>query len=237
MIRAASGLVLVLAACSSNQEHLQHLDASTDARPKDVTTGEPTVDASSDITAEAVGDTTTDTAKDSPSDASDTDATLDAHPTEDAFVDAQPAFETCSGSCAVTDLALTWGGKQVPFDRAQFGFNSSVPPTLHVEAHFGGEPACPTESSPSPDRTIVFANVPIPTDTTPIEGTSVTLLDFEGSVSSNPFDKATQATLTPVAVRIEPRSDAFVGFDVNVAFGQGSLVGHVYATHCESLDL
>jgi hypothetical protein len=59
----------------------------------------------------------------------------------------------------------------------------------------------------------------------------VTLLDFKGTLSPNPVDEATQSKLTPVAA-----GAGFVAFDAEVTFPDGTMTGHVYATHCDSLD-
>jgi hypothetical protein len=152
--------------------------------------------------------------------------------------EAGPSFGTCENACTQTNLALTFGSSKESIDRAQLGFNAPAggTQTLHVEAHFGGDPACPTATSPSPDRTVIFGNLPIPTDATPVENTPVTLLDFKGTLSTSPVDKATHAKLTPVAVKVSPATDAFIAFDVEVTFPDGTMTGHVYATHCDSLD-
>jgi guanyl-specific ribonuclease Sa len=233
-LRFVVGLCVVLAACSSS-EGSKETTPSQDAA----------VDTSS-LEASSPDSSSPDT---TPEDSSLTDSLLpdalsEAALPEDALSedtsppDGGPSFETCEDTCAQTLLTLVFGNDEVSIDRAQFGFNlpDNGEQTLHVEAHFGGDPACPSQSSPTPDRTVIFANVPIPVDTTPIDGTPVTLLDFEGSLSPNPFDKATQVTLTPVAARMTPPEAAFVAFEVDVVFPGGTMVGHVYASHCDSMD-
>lgn len=216
-------LCAVLAACSSSEDTSQPEAPIPDAGV------EATAD-SAEVDSEAT---------DAPvSDSEAADAVAEA-PAEDASpVEAGNPFETCEGACAQTSLTVTLGGNKGTLDRAQFGFNapSGGSQTIHMEAHFGGDTGCPSETSPTPDRTVVFGSVPIPSDTTPIEGTPVTLLDFEGSISSNPFDKATQVKLIPVAAKVSPPGSAFVAFDVEVEFAGGTLTGHVYATHCDSMD-
>jgi len=190
-----------------------------------------------------------DAAVDAPAESSSPDSSsADAPPDDSSFADssspdtsstdAETSFETCENACTMTELALTFGSNEAVVDRAQFGFNApdNGKVSLHVEAHFGGDPACPTGASPSPDRTVIFANVPIPTDSTPIENAAVTLLDFEGTLSPNPFDSATSATLSPVAAKPTPTDDAFIAFDVNATFDGGTMTGHIYAVHCDSMD-
>src|SRR5689334_19799232 len=68
---------------------------------------------------------------------------------------------TCDGACRTTALVATFGSKTGTLDRAQLGVDhGDTGDTLHVEAHHGGDPACPTASSPTPDRTFVLSGVP-----------------------------------------------------------------------------
>lgn len=221
---ALAALCTAIAACSSSEDAKDNpqvsQDAGADTSPPDGAVAEagadgPAVDAPSD---------------DAPS--SDV-VSNDATPSETGA-----PFETCEGDCAQTSLTITLGNNTAAVDRAQFGFNAADKgaPTLHIEAHLGGDPACPSTSSPTPDLTVIFGSVPIPTDTTPIENTPVTLLDFTGDLSPNPFDKAMTATLTPVAIKTDPPESAFIAFDVSVTFPNGTMTGHVYATHCDSMD-
>jgi len=167
-------------------------------------------------------------------DRSPTANATDAGP--DSTADASP-FLTCEASCAQTSISITLGGNTLGLNRAQFGFDKSDTgeQLLYIEAHFGGDSACPSESSPSPDRTVIFAHIPVPSDSTPIEGTPVTLLDFKGDLTSNPLEKATKVKLTPVAINTTAAAP-FVAFDVEVTFATGTMTGHLYATHCDSLD-
>jgi hypothetical protein len=229
-LRFVVGLCAVLAACSSSEGSKG--------------TSTPSQDAAADTSSPETSSPDSSSPDASPEDSSLPDSPLpDVLPedalSEDSFLpDGGPPFEACEDACSQTLLTLVFGNDQASIDRAQFGFNlpDNGSQTLHVEAHFGGDPACPSPSSPTPDRTVIFANVPLPTDVTPIEGTPVTLLDFEGSLSPNPFDKATQVTLTPVAARMTPLDAAFVAFEVEVVFPGGTMTGHVYAVHCESMD-
>jgi hypothetical protein len=228
------GLCVVLAACSSSEgpnENAPSQDAAVETSSPEASSPD-----SSSPDASAEDSSLSDSP---PTDAPPEDVLSEDTPSEDtSSPDGGPSFETCEDACTQTLLTLVFGNDEASIDRAQFGFN---PPdngeqTLHVEAHFGGDPACPSPSSPTPDRTVIFANLPVPTDSTPIVGIPVTLLDFDGSLSPNPFDKATQVTLTPVAARMAPPEAAFVAFEVDVVFPGGTTVGHVYASHCDSMD-
>lgn len=142
---------------------------------------------------------------------------------------------TCDSTCKKLTLDVQVGAKTDTFARAQFGFNADG--TLQVEAHKGGAAACPTQSSPTPDFTAVFANVPFPTSATPItSGVALSLLDFKGDLTDKPALKAKSVTLTPVAALADPRASAFVAFKVEAPLDDGKIEGHVYATHCASMD-
>jgi hypothetical protein len=156
----------------------------------------------------------------------------------DAAVDVGPNNalpNTCESTCQKLTLGVLVGAKTDVFARAQFGFNANG--TLQVEAHKGGDVACPTQSSPTPDFTVVIANVPFPTSSAPVtSGVAVSFLDFKGDLTDKPVLKAKSVTLTPVAARGAPKDTAFVAFKVDATLDQGQIEGHVYATHCASLD-
>jgi hypothetical protein len=218
-------LCAALPACSSSQEPSEPASPSQEAGVHDAAFEAPATDAAPEDSSPTDA---------SPEEAAPAEASPQDAPSADSPNEGGSSFETCENTCAQTNLLITLGGKKGTLDRAQFGFNANQ--TLHLEAHFGGAPACPTQSSPAPDRTVVFANVPIPTDLTPIENTPVTLLDFKGDLSPNPMDKATKAKLTPVAASASPPSGGFVAFEVEVTFPNGTMTGHLYATHCDTMD-
>jgi len=134
---------------------------------------------------------------------------------------------------AATDLVITFRGTTASFDRAQHGLEGDG--GLYVEAHFGGDPACPGPSSPTPDRTLIIAGLRWPGDggaQTYADGVRVTLLDFRGNLSPNPFDRA-------VAVRAVPRlvvPGVQVSFTLDATFDGGVVRGAFDAPHCASLD-
>ena len=132
----------------------------------------------------------------------------------------------CTGACQVTALTATFAATRV-LDRAHFGVTASDG-TLHVEAHRGGGTGCPSQSSPNPDYTLVLGRVMA---TAP--GSSPgNILDFVGDLLGGPLGAAaTTVAITPVA------SDSdFVALDIELAFEAGTIAGHLYATHCASLD-
>lgn len=135
-------------------------------------------------------------------------------------------------------MTVTNGDKSATFDRAQFGFNTDG--SLHVEVHRGGDPACPEESSPTPELTFIVTT-PRPVDVAPIDrdaGATASFLDWNGDISDEfPPPPNTELSLTPVAAQFSEASTLFVAFDVRAVFEQGALVeGHGYATHCVGMD-
>ncbi|MEC7519149.1 MAG: hypothetical protein VYE22_04750 [Myxococcota bacterium] len=153
-----------------------------------------------------------------------------------ASVDAGTGLpETCTDDCAALDLTATFDGNTAPFTRAQLGLEREGDRVvaLRVEAHDGGDPACPTMSSPTPDRTLIIT-FPVPEGGAPMAPTSVSLLDFAGTLTTEPVARATEATLTPRALRLE--GEPHVAFDLDATFEGGAIRGPVYATHCPSLD-
>lgn len=141
----------------------------------------------------------------------------------------------CDGDCATLALSATFGDVTEPFTRAQLGLDreGGRVVALRVEAHDGGDPACPTMDSPSPDRTLIIT-FDVPEDGAARAPTAVSLLDFAGTLTSAPIARATEATLTPRAVRLE--GEPHVAFDLSATFEGGTIEGAVYATHCPSLD-
>lgn len=163
-------------------------------------------------------------------DAGDVDAGSDAGTPDAGDSDAGSA---CTGACAVTDLVAMFGGASAGFGRAQHGVEPDG--GLYVEAHFGGDPACPGPTSPTPDRTLIIAGLRAPPDggtLTEADGLRVTLLDFVGNLSPNPFDRA-------VTARARPRYAApgvLVSFLLDATFDGGMVNGGFAAPHCASLD-
>lgn len=173
------------------------------------------------------------------------DAGTAADGSGDASANASDAstFSTCDGACATTALTATFDGKSEPLTRAQFGFVKADGggSRLHIEAHDGGSPACPTSASPTTDRTLVFEDVPIPEGATPIsasDGVRAAFFDFKGTLlPQTPLAKATTIKLVPTAAISEGGAVAMVAFDVELTFPSGGTVkGHFFAEHCATMD-
>ncbi len=163
-------------------------------------------------------------------------------PTPDA-----PAFQTCEGACATTNLAITFGATMRDLDRAFYGLTKDASgTTIRIEAHKGGSDTCPEESSPTPAYTLILPSLPIPTGPTPTLTSAGTFLDFTGDVVTGPAPlRATEVILTPVAANICPtciggpapsHADGMIALDVALTFASGTISGHLYAIHCDSFD-
>jgi hypothetical protein len=137
-----------------------------------------------------------------------------------------------------TNLTATFGSVQRTLDRAYFGVTRSASgATLHVEAYRGGGTGCPTQSSPTTDYTLVLATVPMPSGMTPVTSPG-NLLDFEGDLLGGELGAmATAVTIMPKATdACAACNGTFLSADVSLTFAGGTITGHLYATHCDSLD-
>ncbi|MFO0557708.1 MAG: hypothetical protein U0269_06785 [Polyangiales bacterium] len=138
---------------------------------------------------------------------------------------------SCSGACATTMLTATFGANSGPFDRAQHGVEPSG--NVYIEAHFGGSPLCPTMTSPTPDRTLVIANVmPTMAEQTYATGVRATLLDFRSTFTTTLPLRATDVRITPRFVS----PGAAVSYTFSATFAGGTISGSFFAPHCASLD-
>lgn len=104
--------------------------------------------------------------------------------------------------------------------------------TLHVEVNLGGYTTCPVMSSPSPKYLVILGRVP------PVSAATATspgnFLDYEGDMLPSPMlgQQATSVMLTSVVYQV----GTSVALDVMLTFPAGTVAGHIYATHCASLD-
>lgn len=151
----------------------------------------------------------------------------------DVLPDTGGGFTTCEGACRTTALTAVMATTRM-LDRAYYGITTSASgTTLHVEAYFGGAPGCPTMDSPPTDYTLVLGRVPVPTSTTPSTSPG-SILDFAGDLLDGPLGAmATAVTLDPVAAN---PTEGFVALDIALTFAAGTVMGHLFATHCTELD-
>lgn len=142
----------------------------------------------------------------------------------------------------VTAVTTTIKGVTRPLDRAQFGDekDDAGVQRFHVEAHFGGDPACPNEKSPAPERTLIVSGLrrgAPGTKQTKADGVTSAFLDFTNEqLQDPPVTKATAVTVTITAID-ESQTPAFVEFDVEATFAEGTATGHVRAEYCASMSL
>ncbi len=150
---------------------------------------------------------------------------------------------TCTGACRSTNLTATFGTDTRKLDRAYYGISrTTTGSTLHVEAYKGGGAGCPAMTSPTPDYTLILGKVPITAATT----SPGNLLDFKGDLLDGPLGAAaTTVTLTAFAADVCPACvgmpapadvDGFAAFDTSLTFAAGTITGHLFAAHCDSLD-
>jgi hypothetical protein len=205
-------------------------------------------------TADAIDATLTDATL---TDATLTDAgTADATASDATLTDAgDPGLpRTCEGACRELTLEAAFGRARARFDRAFYGLtapgeSASGALELHVEVYAGGADGCPRMDSPTPARTLI-ARLPLLEDA-PLEGPSsraaVTLLDFEGGLleGPEPFARATRFAVTPRAADVcgaclgapsPSHPGGLVAFALDAEFAGGTVRGHLFATHCDSLD-
>jgi hypothetical protein len=161
--------------------------------------------------------------------------------------DGGPADVTDLGSPdapPVTELTVTVGGTRRLLDRAQLGLDrdpAGEVSGLHVEAHAGGDPACPEQDSPTPDCTLIIGNIPpVPDGTvlTEADGVSVTLLDFSCGLLPGPApERFTTLSLTVVRSVLEPPGEVLLEATLEASSASGGTVsGTLVALHCTSLD-
>ncbi len=165
--------------------------------------------------------------------------------TSDGRIDA--GFTTCEGACRTTAIAATFGATTRMLDHAYYGVTTATSgATLHVEAYRGGGAGCPTMSSPTTDYTLILGAVPVPSSATPSTSPG-NLLDYTGDLLPNGAlgAAATSVTITPnaadvcttcVGMTAPSDPDGMLALDLSLTFTGGNVTGHLFATHCDSLD-
>lgn len=114
-------------------------------------------------------------------------------------------------------------------DHAVYGVNTDG--TLLIEIYKGGDPGCPTMNSATPEYTLVIGRVPSMTAATATSGAN--FLDYQGDMLGGALGApATVVMLSNVVYQ----TSSFVTLDAQLTFAAGSVQGHLYAVHCDSLD-
>lgn len=139
---------------------------------------------------------------------------------------------SCDGTCATTDLTADFDGTMRSLTRAHFGINGGASPTLYIEAYAGGPSGCPDETSAAADITFVLGNLPAP-DSADTIMTAAGLIDLEGALLP---DAPTTSTSDAEATAAAYEHNTFVALTVAAQFAEGTVSGHLAATHCPSLD-
>ena len=160
----------------------------------------------------------------------------------DGGTDGASSSGTCEGTCKTTSLVVDIGGKKRTLVRAQFGTQPGDGGTeLHTESHLGGQVACPSASSPSPDYTLIVTSVPRGAAGKKLsdrDGITGAFFDFKGDLglaAPSGITKALGVTVTVVGE--DPATPpAWVALDVIAAFTEGEVRGHLYAEYCDSLS-
>lgn len=166
-------------------------------------------------------------------------------PAEDAGSADARATTDAPASTGDTSIDAKIGGVTKTLDRAQFGTETddAGEPRAHVEAHLGGDAACPSTSpdaasSAQPQYTLVVSNVPRgavgETFTKAADGVTGAYFDFVGDqlTGPKPFTQATAVKVTIVAT-----SSTKFEFDVEATFPEGTVKGRIAADFCQSLSL
>lgn len=154
----------------------------------------------------------------------------DAPPPADAAIDAPGVPETCDGACRTTAITAMFQSTRV-LDRAVYGV-TAADSTLHVEVYGGADPGCPSETSTTPAYTLVLADVAPPTGPAPTSSHG-NVLDFVGDLLGG--ELGAQATMAIVRA-VAAKAGEHVALDVELEFATGTVAGHLFATHCTSLD-
>ena|SRR5690554_1675766 len=266
-LAALAMMVQPLTGCSDDTDDSKtNNSADADASGDDATGDDATGDDASgeDVTGEdATGEDATGedaTGEDATGeDATGEDATGDDATGDDASGDdasESGLSQTCEGECLVQSVTLEYGGETGATTYAVFGLNGpaitdSGEWEVRIETWEGEFAACPVQDSPTPEWQFVITGFELPQDETPLtkadDNVFLTLLDFNGQfLGFGPPGRATEVTLTPVAMRIDTDlvaagqqdEDGFIAMDISAAFGtDGQTSGHLYARHCASMDL
>jgi hypothetical protein len=148
------------------------------------------------------------------------------------------------------DLHVDFGATQRSFERAFFGLTSPAMSDsgeweIYIENNAGTDTACPTVSSPSPLFLLSLGGFKIPTAIGDASS-SATLVDFEGALlTEEVFERASAHNVHWTAADLciacaegseADRPERMVAFDLSATFAGGTITGHSYATHCDSLD-
>lgn len=161
---------------------------------------------------------------------------------------------SCQGDCAKTALNAKFNGTEAPLTKAFYGLSAATTtdsgaPELYLELFEADFEGCPVQDSPTPKRTIILTGIKLPVEQgtlTQDDGVKGKLLDYDGVLLGDGlFADPTSATVDLMSAQLcleclgmpaPSHEEGFVSFDLNLQFEGGTIAGHVYATHCDSMD-
>jgi hypothetical protein len=168
---------------------------------------------------------------------------------EDAGMQDDMASTADMGPNMEVDITATVGDTTEGFDRAYYGLTSpeltvSGDWELQVEVYAGGDEGCPQMDSATPDRTLVIGGLrfpEFPNEQREEDGVVMVLMDFAGTLTQEPTVEATGEIIYFHRWDLCTDCDGddpngFLSFDVDSLVPDGNIRGHVYATHCASLN-
>jgi hypothetical protein len=145
----------------------------------------------------------------------------------------------CDGPCTATNLVLAFGAKTATLTRAQFGYEppeDGAVQKVHIEAHAGGSPECPTAASPTPDQTLLVIGVPGAVGPfSSADGVRVVLFDFKDSLGM-PTPNVNALDVTGKVTSVTPGDAGVVSAEITATFDGGTLSGTLRAERCTTLD-
>ncbi len=135
----------------------------------------------------------------------------------------------CTGNQCLTDITAMFTTTQ-KLDLAYYGVIFDTK-NLRVEAYSRATRDCPTSTSPTPDYTLIVNEVR-PMQMSSPQATA-NILDFKGDLLGGPLGLAATSVMV---MRIAYQKDGPIELEVMLEFSSGTVMGHIYATHCDSLD-
>jgi hypothetical protein len=162
--------------------------------------------------------------------------------------DATPAAGDATADAARSDgsddadgtaVVLSYGQGSVTLDRAYLGYlrASGTITELYFELSTGGEDGCPAETSAVPDQILTVSGFSgaAPAIRTWIDGVRVNFFDFAGTLREE-IAPASASAVTIEVLALD-REAGTARATADVSFDQGTAVGTLLATHCDSLDI
>ncbi|HEX5063016.1 MAG TPA: hypothetical protein VFV99_26760 [Kofleriaceae bacterium] len=140
------------------------------------------------------------------------------------------ANDICSGQCKNTSVALMFQTNRT-LDSAYYGTTFDAT-TLRIEAYRKANPGCPTTGMANPDYKLILGEV---NPATPDSNMSTAnIVDLKGDLLGGPLGLAATGKQITLVAAVD---GSFIAVDVMLTFSSGTAMGHIYATHCATLDM